>query len=107
MLTPAEYVTTPGGWGQEAGVWDRAKIEAFASIQFQNGPVAIHGVNGVTEDDILKAVVDRLRAQQRHAGSRDRAMVITKLDEARHWLRSLAETENTREKAVERAGGQG
>jgi hypothetical protein len=105
MLTPAKYVTTPGGYGQEAGVWDRAEIETHLSVQFQNGPVAIHGVNGVSSRDVLQIVVDHERAMQKHDPSRDRAQVITKLDEALLWDRRRAEAENTPEYAA-RARGQ-
>jgi len=105
MLTPM-YVTTPGGYGQEHGCWDRAEFEeGKTSIQFQNGPVAVHGANGVTDADVLKVVVDHVRALQKVEGSRERAMVITKLDEALLWERARAEKDNTREKAVERAAG--
>ena len=105
MLTPVSYVTTPDGWGQDHGCWDRAEFEDGSSIQFQNGPHATRGVNGLTDDDVLKVVVDHLRALQKANASRPRAMVITKLDEARQWERTRAEQGNTREKAVERAAG--
>ena len=104
MLTPASYVTTPGGYGQEVGVWDRAEIETHLSIQFQNGAVAIHGVNGVQLNDVIQVVIDQARALQRVSASRDRAMVITKLDEALLWERKRAEDHNTPERAAERVG---
>jgi len=105
MLTPVSYVTTPDGWGQDQGVWERAEFEGGSSIQFQNGPHTTRGVNGVADDDVLKVVVDHQRALQKARPSRARAQVITKLDEARQWDRTRAEQENTREKAVERAEG--
>lgn len=103
MLTDAEYVTTPGGWGHPHGVWDRAIIETNLSIQFQNGSVAIHGLNGVQLIDVLKVCADHARALQRVDSSRGRAMVITKLDEAMLWERKRLEEANTPEHAVERA----
>jgi len=105
MLVPseAEYVTKPGGWGHPHGVWDRASIETNLKIQFQNGPVAIHGVNGVRLLDVLKVCADRARSLQRVQSSRERAMVITKLDEAMLWERGRLEDDNTPEKAAERA----
>jgi len=103
MLTPAQYVTTPGGWGQEAGVWDRAEIETHLHIEFQNGSVAIHGVNGVALADVLKVIADHSRAMQKAAPSRERACVITKLDEALLWEEKRAREENTKEQAAARS----
>lgn len=105
MLTPAQYVTTPGGAGQDAGVWDRASIETYLDIRFQSGPQAVHGVNGVQLIDVLKVCADQARALQRVDSSRERACVITKLDEAILWERKRLEEANTPEKAAERAAG--
>jgi len=105
MLTPAQYVTTPGGAGQPAGVWDRASIEDLLDIRFQNGPQAVHGINGVQVMDVLQVCTDQVRALQRAQPSRERAMVITKLDEALLWERKRAEEDNTPAKAAERAAG--
>lgn len=100
MLTPAQYVTTPGGTGQRLGVWDRATIEGYLDIHFQNGPIAADGVNGVGLLDVLQVCADRARALQRVRPSRERAMVITKLDEALLWERKRADDANTRERAM-------
>jgi hypothetical protein len=104
---PATYVTTPGGWGQDHGCWDRALIEGGSAlmIQFQNGPAQTRGTNGVELIEVLKVCVDYARALQRAEPSRDRACVITKLDEALLWERKRLEEEHTREQAVERAAG--
>ena len=107
MLTPAEYVTTPGSHGQDVGVWDTARIETFLRIKFQSGPISAYGVNGVADADVIKLVADHVRAQQRVEPSRSRAMVITKLDEALLWEQRRVEEDNTRAKAVERAGERG
>lgn len=56
-------------------------------ISFQNGPIAEHGVNGVTQEILLAVVIDRLRSFQ--AGpfsSRENALALTKCEEALHWL---------------------
>jgi hypothetical protein len=103
----ASYVTTPGGWGHEAGCWDRAGIENYFSVQFQNGPAQTRGVNGVELIDVLKVCADFARSLQGAEGSRERACVITKLDEAILWERARAEKDNTREKAAERAASRG
>lgn len=56
-------------------------------ISFQNGPIAEHGVNGVTQEALLAIVADRLRSFQ--AGPyacRENAVALTKIDEAVMWL---------------------
>lgn len=56
-------------------------------IRFQNGPIAEHGINGVTQEILLAVVIDRLRSFQ--AGpfsSRENALALTKCEEALHWL---------------------
>lgn len=62
-------------------------------VLFQNGPIAEHGVNGVTQEVLLAVVIDRLKSFQ--AGPfacRENALALTKLEEAQHWLfsRTLA-----------------
>src|SRR4051812_2063584 len=37
---------------------------AGLDIHFQNGPIAEHGVNGVTQEVLLAVVIDRLRSFQ-------------------------------------------
>ncbi len=59
-------------------------------INFQDGPLKeVGGVNGVTNEMLISAVIDRLEHFQAHEQTRCRenAMVITKLEEALHWLR--------------------
>lgn len=61
--------------------------EQMAEIRFQNGPIAEHGVNGITQEILLAIVIDRLRSFQ--AGpfsSRENALALTKCEEALHWL---------------------
>lgn len=62
-------------------------------VRFQNGPIAEHGVNGITQEVLLAIVIDRLQSFQ--AGPfacRENALALTKLEEAQHWLfsRTLA-----------------
>lgn len=56
-------------------------------INFQNGPIAEVGVNGVTHEALIAIVIDRLQAFQKgpYAG-RENALALTKLEEAQHWL---------------------
>jgi hypothetical protein len=57
------------------------------SIDFQNGPIAENGVNGVTQEALLAIVIDRLRAFQAGPFScRENALALTKIEEAQHWL---------------------
>lgn len=56
-------------------------------IQFQNGPIAENGVNGITQEVLLAIVEDRLKSFQ--AGPyacRENALALTHLQEAMHWL---------------------
>lgn len=58
-------------------------------IDFQNGPIAEAGVNGLTQEVLLAIVADRLRSFQ--AGPyacRENALALTKVEEAMHWLHS-------------------
>jgi hypothetical protein len=57
------------------------------TILFQNGPIAEHGVNGITQEVLVAIVIDRLKSFQ--AGPfacRENALALTKLEEAQHWL---------------------
>ena len=64
-----------------------AGVPPMLSIKFQNGPIAEHGVNGVTQEILLAVVIDRLRSFQSGAfSSRENAIALTKCEEALHWL---------------------
>lgn len=61
--------------------------EVLQQIDFQNGPIKEHGVNGVTEEDLIDIVRTRLKAfNQTEFGCRENAVALTKLDEAMLWL---------------------
>jgi len=56
------------------------------AVQFQQGPIKEHGVNGIQHADLLAILIDRLEHFQ--AGPfacRENALVLTKLQEALHW----------------------
>lgn len=77
MVSTPDWTRDPDG-ANAKGVWD---------IQFQNGPIAEFGVNGVTHEALIAIVIDRLRAFQ--AGPfacRENALALTKLEESQHWL---------------------
>ncbi len=56
-------------------------------VGFQHGPIGEKGVNGVTNEDLLAIVIDRLYGFQ--AGKfkcRENAIALTKLEETQMWL---------------------
>lgn len=56
-------------------------------VSFQQGPVAEHGINGITNEALIAIVIDRLEgAQEGPYKSRYNALAITKLEEAVLWL---------------------
>ncbi len=78
------YMVTTPDWGRDP---DGANAHGVWDIQFQNGPIAEVGVNGLTQEVLLSVVIDRLRSFQ--AGpfsSRENALALTKCEEALHWL---------------------
>lgn len=57
------------------------------TLQFQNGPIAEVGVNGITQEVLLAICADRLRAFQTGPyACRENALALTKIEEAQHWL---------------------
>lgn len=78
------YEITLPGWTREPG---GANAKGIWDIQFQNGPIAEAGVNGLTHEVLLAIIVDRMRSFQ--AGPfacRENALALTKMEEAQHWL---------------------
>jgi len=62
-------------------------------LDFQNGPIAESGVNGITHEVLIAILVDRLEAFQKGPyACRENALALTKLQEVQHWLhhRTLA-----------------
>ena len=68
-------------------------MRSVAHIQYQNGPRNEAGSTpGVLDSVLLAIVIDRMRAFQ--AGSfscRENALVLTKAEEALHWLKHRAD----------------
>lgn len=57
-------------------------------ISFQDGPIAERGVNGITNEALLEILIDRLRGfQQGPYPGRENALALTKMEEAKFWLR--------------------
>lgn len=64
-----------------------ASYEPHAFLHFQHGPIAEHGVNGITNEALIAIVIDRLNgAQEGRFKCRENAIAITKLEEASLWL---------------------
>ncbi|SIO50673.1 hypothetical protein SAMN05444172_2594 [Burkholderia sp. GAS332] len=58
-----------------------------ALIEFQNGPIAEVGVNGLTHEVLLAIVADRLRSFQKGPFTcKANACALTHIEEAQHWL---------------------
>ena len=56
-------------------------------VIFQKGPIKENGVNGVSNEDLLVMVIDRLYSfQDSPFKCRENAIAITKLEEALMWL---------------------
>lgn len=75
-------------------------VNHFFRIQFQNGPVKEHGVNGCQIEDIIENVLlPRLNALNERFKCRENALAITKLEETLLWLNRR--TQNRIAKGVE------
>ena len=56
-------------------------------IHFQNGPIAEHGVNGLSMEALLAIVEDRLKGfQSGEYSNRENALALTHVQGAMHWL---------------------
>ena len=56
------------------------------SIQFQHGPVAENGVNGIQNEQLLDLLAVRLRALNAKFPCRENSIAITHVETARLWL---------------------
>jgi hypothetical protein len=66
---------------------DAGGSQSLCRINFQNGPIQEHGVNGISGEALLAIVIDRLRCFQ--AGPyacRDNDQALARLEEALAWL---------------------
>ncbi len=78
------YCVTKPGWTRAP---DGAMADGIWDIEFQNGPIAEVGVNGLTHEVLLAIVADRLRSFQKGPYScKANARALTHIEEAQHWL---------------------
>lgn len=83
-----EVLDAPGAGGASHEYVVIAR-QAGLSIQinFQNGPIAESGINGISGEALLAIVIDRLQCfQSGDYKCRENAIALTKLEEAMHWL---------------------
>jgi len=65
----------------------QGESNAVYGLRFQQGPLNEVGANGITNEALLAIVLDRMRGFQNGPfNNRENAIVITKLEEAMHWL---------------------
>jgi hypothetical protein len=56
-------------------------------INFQEGPIAESGVNGISNEALLAVVIDRMQGfQGGDYKCRENAIALTHLEDAMHWL---------------------
>lgn len=74
--------------------------DGYIAIQFQEGPIQEHGVNGCQIEDVMEVLLARLRGfQDGPFRCRENALAITHLEESLHWLQ--ARTANRQRQGVE------
>lgn len=74
--------------------WDAVKLDIdkpgetrVLDITFQRGPIPENGVNGVGVETLIDVTIKRMEMHQSgEFACRENALVITKLQEALHWL---------------------
>ena len=104
IASPSEQLTIavtdePGAGGAnhryEIAGFDLSKNVSFygshppphIDVIFQNGPIAEHGANGITQEVLLAIVADRLRSFQASAYScKENAVALTHIETAMLWL---------------------
>lgn len=80
--------------GSPATVTDE---DDYLYIKFQCGPVLGAGINGTTIEAVIAVLVNRLQGfQDGPFKCRENALAITKLEEAKMWLRHRTEDRESR-----------
>ena len=66
-------------------------------VNFQEGAIKEHGVNGVNNEDLIAMVIRRLEGfQDSEFKCRENAIAITKLEESLMWLRKRTQGRENR-----------
>lgn len=65
---------------------DGPELKGLGELHFQNGLISEHGVNGVTNEAVLEALIDRMGKLQQTMPCRENALAITKMEEALMWF---------------------
>lgn len=68
----------------------------FLSFTVQDGPIKENGVNGCQVDEIIAVVKKMISGLNDEFPCRENSIVITKLDEALHWLKHRKEDRQER-----------
>jgi hypothetical protein len=77
------------GQGNACHIYDITHCESgvHCHIEFQNGPIAEFGINGISQEALLAVVEDRLIGfQSGPYACRENAIALTKIQEAMLWL---------------------
>jgi predicted deacetylase len=71
--------------------------KVLAEINFQEGAIKEHGVNGVMNEDLIAMVIRRIEGfQNSEFNCRENALALTKLEEALMWLRKRTQGRENR-----------
>ncbi len=80
-IRPIDPITTSDPTGSSQ------RSRACCDINFQNGPINEHGVNGISGEALLAIVIDRLRGfQAGEFATRENACALIHLETSLLWL---------------------
>ena len=69
-------------------------------LHFQDGPIAEHGENGTTNEEVIELLIERITSlNQPPFNCRENSLALTKLEEALLWLQRR--TANRQRRGVE------
>jgi hypothetical protein len=79
--------TGPGGANHRYRIEPTIGNAVGIVIDFQNGPIAEAGINGLSNEALLAVVEDRMKGfQSGKYACRENALALTHIQEAMHWL---------------------
>jgi len=77
-----------GGFPYKYRISRSVDDKTLGNIIFQDGPVKEYGCNGLSNEDLLNIVIDRLEHfQVSEFNCRENALAITNIEQALLWLR--------------------